>query len=121
MKRMFLGALLAVMALAAHADDSSHFLLRGNPSLAGITQGNDNSDPARSYYTPDGAWAALNAEQIDQARQRQLAAVREQIYEAIGIADYIPRGEFFIGNLKTSWHLNATLQHSVAFSIEARW
>jgi hypothetical protein len=124
MNPRFLGAILVFVTVAAHADGnigSAGFQFRNNLTLAGVAQAGDNSSYHTAYYTPDGAYAAANSFQIELERQRQWAALRERFYEAIGIDEYIPRGSFMTGGLQTNWHLTASTQRTLEFSLDARW
>jgi hypothetical protein len=124
MSPWFLGAILVLSTMAAHADDPASppdFVFGHARTLASATQAGDDLGHASSFYTPDGGYAAFNAVQIEVERQQRWAAFRERIYEAIGIADYIPRGSFLTGGLKTNWHLTATTDRVLEFSLDARW
>jgi hypothetical protein len=115
-----LGMLLVLLTLVARADertaDAGNFQFRAASSLFSTDAYPVSTGPDASFYG-----SSEDSLRLQQARSRQLATFRDNIYNALGISDLIPRGSFMAAGMKTEWHLNTPNRNTVEFRLEARW
>ncbi len=124
MLRLFLAAGLLLLTCSVQADERQkpdlNFVFKAK-SWVSSWLGDSVAEPTPepSYSQPlhfeDGR-PVLYASAAEEDR-----VMREQLFEALGMASLVPQGQFQAGGVSGRWHMSLPDTDSLQLSISARW